>query len=467
MRLSTAACLLWCLVGTTATLDARAASVRPLLCPQGAKPRTVVFAFDGIPFEVAAEAHARGDFGAWPAPVPLVSTFPSLTNVAFAAMFEPLGVEPIAGYEVPHFDWDRNRMVGKSPFRIKDSAYGWRDVLPSEVGGLWKHFVGYAAPRRAALRQLDEAVEAILTSEDDPLVVYVAGSDSLTHFSGYGATLSVLQIAAERLQATGERVHAATGSCLRWVLVSDHGNTREKVRRMRGFRRHLKRSGFRPKRRLEAPRDVVATTFGLVNFGVLYAVRESARQLAEATASHRDVEIAAYRAGERRVRVLAADGEAVIRWKGTGDLRRFFYEAEREDPLELSAARSALEKAGDLDAEGFAPAAVWLRENAAARFPGALERLVDALVGAYVEHEGTVVFSTVPGRAWGRKAGFLGAWLRGGLLEGTHGGLDRESTLGFLMTNDPELAASWPEAVDVADALSFLSPGGALDAETR
>ena len=40
-------------------------------------------------------------------PLPLVSTFPSVTNVSFTAMFEPFGIPRALGYEIQHFDRER------------------------------------------------------------------------------------------------------------------------------------------------------------------------------------------------------------------------------------------------------------------------------------------------------------------------------------------------------------------------
>jgi hypothetical protein len=48
-----------------------------------------------------------------------------------------------------------------------------------------------------------------------------------------------------------------------------------------------------------------------------------------------------------------------------------------------------------------------------------------------------VIFSIEEGYSWGTPAARVAAHLLGGKLEGTHGGLDRHSTLGFFLTNDP------------------------------
>ena len=75
----------------------------------------------------------------------------------------------------------------------------------------------------------------------------------------------------------------------------------------------------------------------------------------------------------------------------------------------------------------------WLRATALAENPDALHRLVEAFTGDHLSNHATVLFSMRPGRAWGWKSAKAGSWLRGGHLEGTHGGLDRGSSVGFFL----------------------------------
>jgi hypothetical protein len=57
-----------------------------------------------------------------------------------------------------------------------------------------------------------------------------------------------------------------------------------------------------------------------------------------------------------------------------------------------------------------------------------------------------------PGWSWGLRSAFAGGLVRGGRLRGTHGGLDRESSLGFLVVSDPGIAL--PSAVRADEALA-------------
>ena len=75
----------------------------------------------------------------------------------------------------------------------------------------------------------------------------------------------------------------------------------------------------------------------------------------------------------------------------------------------------------------------------------------------------TVMLSLHPDRAWGSKKAWIGSFLMGGGLQGTHGALDSESTMGFLIANEKipgelarlpaqEVLLPW---IDQGDCLGF------------
>jgi hypothetical protein len=112
--------------------------------------------------------------------------------------------------------------------------------------------------------------------------------------------------------------------------------------------------------------------------------------------------------------------------------------------------REALARDGRLDAEGFAADLDWFERIATADYPDALQRLVDALTGTWVRNTATVILSFEPGFAWGQAKVRFGAWVGGGHQEGTHGGLDRDSSLGFFLASDPGRQPGGPLRADGA-----------------
>ena len=108
------------------------------------------------------------------------------------------------------------------------------------------------------------------------------------------------------------------------------------------------------------------------------------------------------------------------------------------DPLEYETVFRRLRSSGRVDKDGFADEDDWFLETVSSEYPDGLRRLIHSLTGTYVDNYATVICSLKPGFAWGWTSANLSSKLSGGRLEGTHGGLDADSTVGFFMTDDPD-----------------------------
>ncbi len=423
--------------------------------PDPGSPRTLVLALDGIPLRVVEEARRRGAFQGWPDTLPLVSTFPSMTNVAFTAMLQPFGARPANGYEVQYFDSQRNKVVGRSPFRYHNRVFAWRDLFDRSGRSLRGKIAIYSHPIRLARKEVEAGAKVLLDSPKEVILAHVGGTDALVHIKGDEAPVRFVIELEDRLKAMKDEHEERRGRPLRIILLSDHGNTRKKVRRASGIERQLEDAGLRLRGSLEGPDDVVAATFGVVSYGALFLRPERAETAARAVARSPAVEVVTWISGEGEALVISSRGEAAMRWRDFPGGRRFAYVSKGPEPLGFAAVRSELEESGRLDPEGFGSAADWFEAGAGTEYPGALRRLVDGLTASYVANRATVLFSLEPGYAWGWKSAYIGAWLRGGRLEGTHGGLDRESSLAFFLSDDPALGGG--VALHVTEALVRLA----------
>ena len=124
----------------------------------------------------------------------------------------------------------------------------------------------YGQPRR----EFDEIERELFASERDLVVAYVGGTDGIMHLFGDDAGTEFLMELNERLVTTIRRHLRVRGRPLRIALFSDHGCGSCRVHRATGFDDLLRDEGLRVVERLKQPEDVVAPTFGLVNFGALF-----------------------------------------------------------------------------------------------------------------------------------------------------------------------------------------------------
>jgi hypothetical protein len=278
----------------------------------------------------------------------------------------------------------------------------------------------------------------------------ISSTDSLTHFQGRTATVRMLLELSERIEDMRRRHLERFGRSLRLVMISDHGNVGSKVRRPSGLKDLLRRAGLNPSKRLEGPADVVAVTYGVVGYGVLYLDPARAELAARAVLEHPGVHLAAWRAGDRELRLVSNEGDASLLWRESGARTDYAYRVHEGDPLRLVETESLMYDMGVIGADGFATRDDWFEWTAFSDFPDSPARLVESLNGAWVSNAATVIFSFEPGFAWGIKSAHVGAWVKAGRLEATHGGLDRESTWGFFITSDPDLPAPPAVRADLA-----------------
>ncbi len=398
-------------------------------------PRTLILALDGVPYRAVRTAQEMGAFAGWPVARPLVSPFPSMTNVGFAAILQPFGSGAVPGYEVRHYDPEQNQVGGGGVFSLK---FDWRKQFQIQIGGFWGKAGLYLVPKRSSIKEMNHVEEFVLNSPDELMMALVSSTDSLTHFHGDRAIVDLLRRFSDQIEQLRHRHQEIYGRPLRLIMLSDHGNVQRKVHRPGRVKAVLKQAGLRPRKRLEGPDDVITVTYGVVGYGVLYLDPRRAEKAARAMLEHPGVHLSAWLTGPHELRMVSVEGEARNRWRDTPTTRLLAYDVAAGDPLGALDARGALERAGALDPDGFATREDWFEVTAFSRLPDAPARLVESLDGTWVSNAATVIFSFEPGYAWGIKSAAVGAWFKAGRLEATHGGLDRESTWGFFLTSDPE-----------------------------
>lgn len=405
--------------------------------PEPALP-TLVLAFDCVPYEEAARLAApagggRPAFAGMPPPVPLVSSFPSTTSVAFGGILEPLGLARSPGYEARFFDWQRRRVRGGMPWSYYRIGFHWRDFFDWNRANPLRRMASALRPQRASLAWFARAIDAFLASREPLFFAYNGATDTLAHLEGpdaLGRLLAELEPVIER---------ARRRRPFHLVMLSDHGlaGGAPLVNAWRPVRRALGEAGFRYRRRLRRPRDVALTPFGLVSSFELYSRAEEAAAVARAVAAVPGVDLCVRRDGEGFT-VTGAAGEAAFRRRQTPAGVEWHYRTGGGDPLGYAGIGD-----GRWHSDRY-----WFEQTAGHRYPDALHRLARSF--DLVENPASVLCSLDDGYMFGAsKTAFLSR-LTGSRLRWTHGALARDATLGFLWSDDPRLAPSGAQRFDRA-----------------
>ncbi len=457
------ACVLACLAVLSACIRVPAV-VPPSAGPTSSASRVLVVALDAVPYDAVVEFIGEGPERLFPQlgePVPVVSSFPSTTTLAFTGMFD-LGTPP--GYEAKFFDRARGRVRGGGLVSYGRIEFSWREFFDWKTDGALRKAVGYARPARFSQAEFRRGVRAFLESDASLFTMYVGATDGVAHLLGPEGFRDVLA----DLDAVLEEARGVEPD-FRTVLVSDHGvGGGEPLRNVRrDVVRTVEDAGFSVGSSLRGREDAVFVPFGLLSSFVAFTAPERTEKLLRAVAGVPGVALCAARAPEETqpsgrggvaFLVAAARGEALLERRGAG--------AQRSWRLRTTAGTAPLP---DIEEGVWRSDADVLRATAAGRFPDAAHRIAGAF--ELVEHEASVVCSVAPGFMYGAALTEISGRVGVGPLRWTHGALERADSLGFVMTDLVKSSdllgeagvARFDEVVAVLGLKELLQKAGSID----
>ncbi len=409
--------LLALLLALVAGNAAAAAEPGPRLSTDGA-PQRLVLALDGIPYEVFADLQRQGHFAGFKPAAKMVSTFPSLSDVAFAAIG---GGEPPEGYQVMRFDPAQNKVVGNTIGSLSSRAHA-RTWVDSRNYSSLHRMVGYMAAYSVALRDLRQIGQDFLSSDRETYVAMLGQSDSVLHVAGRAGAEKLLLQVEIFLQDLQAQVQARTGRELLVDIVSDHGSTMIKGKIV-PLDKMLGDCGFRRNDRITQPTDVAYSLAGIIGSVAITTSPESTEGVARCLAGADGVDLVAVDRGDA-VGVLSINGEAEVRPAGKGN-EAYEYRVLSGDPLQLALPVNV----GGV--EIFDQASLFNRTVDAPR-PDPLRRLWRAFHGE-VKQPSPILVSLADGYEAANAEVRALASLRGRF--GTHGSMTHLASLGVLASN--------------------------------
>ena len=425
-------------------------------------PRLLVLILDSVPYELVLRLtdSERGEealFQGFERPVPLVSSFPSSSNIAITGMLEPLGVEPSPGYESRFFDVHRNRLRGGGLLTYQLIPFPWRDHFDWRFRSQIRRGFGDLDAAGTSKWEIDAVMEAFLASEKELFFGYVATTDKLAHFEGPEALSPVLEHLDRALKSAARE---QPDRPFHTVILSDHGTAGGKPLRnvLRPVQRALGGAGYRTTSNLRMNRDVVFAPMGLVSSVQAFTRPGEEVAVARVLAGVAGVDLCAVpRQGS--LRVISARGEAVLLEVERAQQPGWAYRPLTGDPLAYIPVIAELRKrAGDSTAIWF-PDDWWFEATHDHRYPDAPYRLRSGF--DLTENPASVICSLDDDSVFGPRLTELAAWIASGPLAWTHGALEREASLGVLITDSP--AWRLPAAVRFDHALlplKAIPPGG-------
>ncbi|WP_439642223.1 hypothetical protein [Gemmatimonas sp.] len=403
--------------------------------PPDELPHRAIFALDGVDYRDVQDARARGKFASFNEPGRLISTFPSISDVAWHAIF---GVYPPAGYQRVFYSTRHNAVLGDALSAISPIEYEER--MDYAFDTKFHHLGAYLISWPVARREVDTDIERILSSRGRRTVyLYNVGPDALQHTRG--AIAPYLDHLDAKLTELQSRYRARTGRALELVLLSDHGHNRGIDAQFVPITQALAARGFTAAPAITAPNHIAFSVDGVTTgFGV-FSHPDSVQRVAALLADVPGVDLVTRRQSDslfvvvRTIRAKAGGvrrTEGRVMWRMRHGSAQFAYQSVTGDPLAMEAVQARMRTDGVVDADGFATADVWTRYTAAARYPVAVVRIVHGHLHA-AGNVAPILVSLDDGYRVG--LGMVSVANRMRPLGGTHGALSATNATGIVMSN--------------------------------
>ncbi len=374
-------------------------------------------------------ARERGLFAAFRPPSRLISTFPSISDIAW---HDILGVLPPRGYQRIFYSNGQNDVIGGALDAIRPIEF--EDRMDMAFGTKFHHLSAYIASNAVARNEIDVATRDFFRISGRPTVyVYNVGPDALQHTRGN--LNEYLQHLDKKLTWLQGEYRRRTGRDLEIVVLSDHGHNRGIDAKFVPILKALEARGFKEVHQLRGPTDIAFSIDGVTTGFGLFAKPDSLGALASLLAATEGVDVVSTRLDDSTFAVQAGTQRARIERRGSAENarspERYRYVPIDGDPLAYAAALARLKADGALDRDGFAAAGAWVRYTAAAKYPAAVLRIARGHTSITL-NPAPILVSVADGFRVGQGMVSLANRMRP--LGGTHGALSASNALGVLMT---------------------------------
>jgi len=424
--------------------------------PARSADRTLFILLSGVSYDVVAELTdpGRGEqalFKEMKGPTALVTTFPSDTETALSGMLSTFGLAPSPGYEPRYFDLKQNRIRGGDPFFDCTHPSPWQRFFDWNPKGPFQHALDALHPINAGIVRIDAALNAFSKSEKNPFWIYLGATELAGHLKGPEAVKELLISLERKLRDIRKQ---KIEDPFNVVIFSDHGmgggvpliNVRPWVRKA------LETSGYRHAGKLLGPEDVVLTPSALLSAFQVYTLENASVYVARTIAAVPGVDLCVFKSGQGWT-IESQRGLAFFERRSTSEGLLWSYESPIGDPLNYKPLMDEICQEKTDGCEWIADK-TWFDVSPNAEYPDAFHRLAAAF--DLVENPATVLCSCSRGYMYGSSRAEWRFKLSGSRLRWTHGALNREASLGFLMSDRPD----WdpPQAVRFDQALLPFSP---------
>jgi hypothetical protein len=393
-----------------------------------------IIALDGVPYELVEQSYQEGFFRLFYPPSRMISTFPSMTDLAFWKIFG--GEQPVA-YQAKHFDPDKNRVISGDDLYLSGKMADWAKKLDYRCSFRMDAFA-YVMPQQIFEHELRGIRETFSKTTKDQVIVYSVATAGLGTQGGREAILRYLR----QIDRFCEEIVYERRGRVKITLLADHGHNMSGRGRL-SFTKRLEQAGFRVRDSIEEFRDVVAIKYGLVTYASFYTHQPAA--VAHVLMQDPATTIACY-PQQDAVIVQTIDGRAKVFHKNG----RYRYRSEIGDPLLLLPILTKFQSQGMIDEDGYIEDRALFDATVTHEYPDSLHRIWQAFHGL-VKKPADLIVCLRDG--WVHGSRFFYTMIGG--ATSTHGSLNQLNSTTFVITmlGDLPPALRPEEVMPALDAL--------------
>ncbi|HEX19359.1 MAG TPA: hypothetical protein ENG78_00820 [Acidiferrobacteraceae bacterium] len=402
------------------------------------KAQVLIIAVDAIPYRVAkslmqAKQERPAAFKGMHQPIALINAFPANSDLAWTALLEPFGIARPMGYEARYFDKKKKIVIGGDSLIEPHSP--WKDFFDWRLKGVVTGAIAYGWPKKFSIKEFKTGLDAFSHSTKPVFSIYIISTDGVGHIYGPRAQRTVLEtIAGElarfRKEHPDRRFHT--------MILSDHGmagDGRPLKNTWIDVRRAIRKAGFRLRQMQKEPEDAVMIPYGLLSSFVIYSHPEKSTELARAVVQVPGIDLCVT-AEKTSWMVHNGKGRARIDRRYRNGHYEWRYQVQDADPLSYLSVIKQLQRTTAFAKASWFADDLWLRQTRHHYYPDALYRISRAF--SLVKNPASVVCSVAPGHMFGALTTEYVARMTIGRLRWTHGALDRQSSLGFVLHDLPD-----------------------------
>jgi hypothetical protein len=244
----------------------------------------LLLGLDGISYQTAIKMHENGMFREFQRPIPMVATFPSISDPNWAHLVNA----PIEkGFTKAGFDIEKNQEYGNLIDHLTAPPQ-YEKKFDFKAEGVFEHLMSMTWTETSALFWTDSLLRYLLEPKNikDKKITkaFIVNTDIISHVGGEKNVTQYLKALDSKIKKLQSDFKKEYSKNLEIVIVSDHGNHFQTPKSI-DYKTALEKHGFFHKPTLEkSGKEKTDYTFvapEIISFGAFYTLPGSEQKLAQ------------------------------------------------------------------------------------------------------------------------------------------------------------------------------------------